>query len=161
MKQPGRRRAYPEAMQPQRAAAAFLAAGAIAVLAGCDRGEDPLPASPAQQNRAGAEAVAEPPTRPAPVECPPDPANCESAEGVVIALERRDPDGDGDAHLVLADSAGITAPGISVIDIRADLRPRPLPAPGDRVSAAGPVYEGSFGQRQIEAIEVRVARAPD
>jgi hypothetical protein len=138
---------------------ALLATGAIAVLAGCGGGEDPSPAVPSQP--AQAEAPAERPARPAPqLECPPDTANCEAVEGVVIALERRDPDGDGDAHLVLADSAGITAPGISVIDIRADLRPRPLPAPGDRVSAAGPVYEGSFGQRQVEATAVRVARAP-
>jgi hypothetical protein len=53
----------------------------------------------------------------------------------------------------------VTAPGISVIDVRRDLRPKPLPRIGDRVSAAGPVYEGSYGQRQIEAIVLHVARA--
>lgn len=70
-----------------------------------------------------------------------------------------DPDGDGDAHLVLAGAASVTAPGISVIDVGPSLRPRPLPGIGDLVSAAGPVYRGSYGQRQIEAVEVRVARA--
>ncbi len=68
-----------------------------------------------------------------------------------------DPDGDGDAHFVLASRQGITAPGISVIDVRKDLRPRPLPGPGDRLSAAGRVQVGSYGQRQIEAVAVSVA----
>lgn len=69
-----------------------------------------------------------------------------------------DPDGDGDAHFVLLSRESITAPGISVIDVRADLRPEPLPGPGDRISAAGPVYPGSYGQRQIEAVTLNVAR---
>jgi hypothetical protein len=46
-----------------------------------------------------------------------------------------------------------------VIDVSAELRPDPLPGPGDRISAAGPVYTGSYGQRQIEADVVNVARA--
>ena len=73
-------------------------------------------------------------------------------------MERVDPDGDGDAHFVLASREGITAPGISVIDVRRDLRPHPLPGPGDRLSGAGLVQVGSYGQRQIEAVRVRVAR---
>ncbi len=57
---------------------------------------------------------------------------------------------------MLASREGLTAPGITVVDVRRDLRPRPLPGPGDRLSAAGPVYTGSYGQRQIEATEVFV-----
>ena len=45
-----------------------------------------------------------------------------------------------------------------MIDVRKDLRPRPLPGPGDRLSAAGRVQVGSYGQRQIEAVRVTVAR---
>ena len=71
-----------------------------------------------------------------------------------------DPDGDGDAHFVLLDRGGITAPGITVVDVAAGLRPRPLPGPGDELSAAGPVQTGSYGQRQIEADVVLVAGAP-
>ena len=41
-----------------------------------------------------------------------------------------------------------------MIDVRRDLRPSPLPGPGDRLSAAGPVERGRFGQRQIEAVAV-------
>lgn len=68
-----------------------------------------------------------------------------------------DPDGDGDAHYVLA-GGRVTAPGISVIDVPKDLRPRRLPRRGDLVTAAGPVYEGSYGQRQVQATEVRHRR---
>ena len=53
-----------------------------------------------------------------------------------------------------AQRRAITAPGISVIDVRVDLRPHPLPGPGDLIAAAGPVFRGSYGQRQIQAIEV-------
>jgi hypothetical protein len=90
--------------------------------------------------------------------CPPRAGNCRSASGVVLYVERVDPDGDGDAHFVLASRQSITAPGISVIDVKRSLRPSPLPGRGDRLSAAGPVYRGSYGQRQIEAIELNVAR---
>lgn len=84
-------------------------------------------------------------------------ANCAAAAGTIIYVERVDPDGDGDAHFVLVSEQSITAPGISVIDVRADLRPSPLPGPGDLLAAAGPVYRGSYGQRQIEATAVETA----
>jgi hypothetical protein len=90
--------------------------------------------------------------------CPSDLAGCRTATGRILYVERVDPDGDGDAHFVMASREGITAPGISVIDVRRDLRPHPLPGPGDRLSAAGLVRVGSHGQKQIEAVRVRVAR---
>jgi hypothetical protein len=101
------------------------------------------------------------PLRVHPARCPPGLAGCESASGRIVYVERVDPDGDGDAHFVLASLDGITAPGISVIDVRRDLRPRPLPGLGDAVSAAGPVHLGSYGQRQIQAEILHVARASD
>lgn len=73
-------------------------------------------------------------------------------------MERVDPDGDGDAHFVLASREAITGPGITVVDVRRDLRPDPLPGRGDRLSAAGRVQRGSYGQRQIEAVAVQVLR---
>ena len=88
--------------------------------------------------------------------CPADLAGCESARGRILYVEEVDPDGDGDAHFVLASSESITGPGISVIDVRKDLRPDPLPGVGDEIGAAGPVHTGSYGQKQIEAVEVRV-----
>lgn len=87
--------------------------------------------------------------RPAP-RCAPGAGNCRQAAGRIIFLESRDADGDGDLHLVLA-GGRVTGPGLSVIDVERDLRPRRDPALGDWAAAAGPVYTGSYGQRQIQA----------
>ena len=93
-----------------------------------------------------------------PARCPEGLAACTSASGTILYVERVDPDGDGDAHFVLASGESVTAPGITVVDVSADLRPHPLPGPGDRLSAAGTVRPGTYGQRQIEAVVVSVAR---
>jgi hypothetical protein len=90
-------------------------------------------------------------------QCPAGVPGCRTVSGRIVYVEAVDPDGDGDAHFVLADSDGVTGFGISVVDVRADLRPRPLPGVGEQISAAGPVATGSFGQRQIEAVDLRVA----
>lgn len=92
-----------------------------------------------------------------PAQCPPDLSGCRTVAGDILYVERVDPDGDGDAHFVLASREAITAPGISVVDVRKGLRPKPLPGPGERFSAAGRVQVGSYGQRQIEAVAVTVA----
>ena len=140
-----------------RALCALLASGALGSLAGCDAIEDEardqVPTGATTERREAA-----PPVEPA--VCPPELADCSSASGTVIYVERVDPDGDGDAHFILDSTEGITAKGISVIDVRRDLRPDPLPSPGDRVSAAGPVHRGSYGQRQIEAVVVHATYTP-
>jgi len=92
-----------------------------------------------------------------PSRCDPGRAACRSAEGRIVFVERVDPDGDGDAHFVIADPQGITLPGLTAIDVRKGLRPRPLPGVGDLISAAGPVQTGSYGQSQIHALELHVA----
>jgi hypothetical protein len=89
--------------------------------------------------------------------CPPGLPSCRSAEGRIVYVERVDPDGDGDAHFVIADPQGISLPGITAIDVRKGLRPDPLPGIGERISAAGPVQTGSYGQSQIHAVELHVA----
>ena len=113
------------------------------------------PAGPTQSEPNQAPQPAPSPLRRA--RCPAGAANCRSAKGTIIYVERVDPDGDGDAHFVLLSDQSITAPGLSVIDVAKQLRPHPLPGVGDRVSAEGPVYRGSFGQRQIQATEVFTA----
>ena len=89
--------------------------------------------------------------------CPAEAPGCRVATGRIVYVERVDPDGDGDAHFVILDPPGITLPGLTAIDVRRGLRPEPLPGVGDPISAAGPVQEGSYGQRQIHAIELNVA----
>jgi hypothetical protein len=89
--------------------------------------------------------------------CPDDAPGCRSVRGTVLYVESVDPDGDGDLHVVL-DGDSITLPGMTAIDIAPGLRPRRDPRVGDRVSAAGPVQTGSYGQDQIHALELRVRR---
>ena len=89
--------------------------------------------------------------------CPGDVDGCRSVRGSVLYVERVDPDGDGDLHVVVLDGS-ITAPGLTAVDVRAGLRPRRDPRVGDRVSAAGPVQRGSHGQSQIHALDFRVRR---
>ena len=119
---------------------------AVAALAGCGEG-------------AGGPRDAPPPATEtvAPSRCEPGRPACRTTEGRIVYVERVDPDGDGDAHFVVADPQGITLPGLTAIDVRKDLRPHPLPGPGDLISAAGPVQTGSYGQSQIHALELHVA----
>jgi hypothetical protein len=129
-------------------ALALLALPALLAAGACSGSGDP----PAAEARTTAPAEpAPPPVRRA--ACPPDAANCAAVTGRVLYVEAVDPDGDGDAHYVLL-GGGVTAPGITVVDVSARLRPARLPRRGEQVSAAGPVYRGSFGQRQIEAVQV-------
>ncbi len=140
---------------------AALALAALAALAGCSSDDEDEPrttAAPAEP-RAVAPAPKSPrPKPPRPLQCQAGSDNCRAAAGRIVYVERVDPDGDGDAHFVLVSRESITGPGISVIDVRRDLRPSPLPGPGDWISAVGPVYEGSYGQHQIEAVRIRVQR---
>lgn len=132
---------------------------ALAMVAGCgsesdtsDPGTSPLIERSSPQGREGRDADAVAPAR-----CPSGLPSCRTAEGRIVYIERVDPDGDGDAHFVIADPQGVTLPGLTAIDVRPGLRPDPLPGPGDLISAAGPVQTGSYGQSQIHAIELHVA----
>jgi hypothetical protein len=80
---------------------------------------------------------------------------CRAVRGTVLYVEHVDPDGDGDLHVVVT-GGSVTLPGMTSIDVAADLRPRRDPGIGDRVSAAGPVQTGSYGQSQIHALELHV-----
>jgi hypothetical protein len=82
---------------------------------------------------------------------------CRSVRGRVIYVERVDPDGDGDLHVVVA-AGSVTLRGLTAVDVTRSLRPRRDPRVGDRVSAAGPVQRGSYGQSQIHALEFHVRR---
>lgn len=132
-----------------RGACAAAVLGCAAGVSGCLQ-EAERDAEPRTPRRAPTELQA--------ARCPAELGNCRTASGRIVYVERVDPDGDGDAHFVLASREGITGPGISIVDVKRSLRPSPLPGRGDRLSAAGPVYRGSYGQRQIEAIELHVAR---
>ena len=82
---------------------------------------------------------------------------CRAVRGTVIYVERVDPDGDGDLHVVVA-AGSVTLPGMTAVDVAVDLRPKRDPEIGDRVSAAGPVQPGSHEHAQIHALEFHVRR---
>lgn len=150
---------FPIAQQKRHAAVVAVAALLVS-LGGCadaGSGTNPSPTQPPSTNATEAPHRPEPAPKLHPPPCPPDETPCVRAAGTIVYVQRVDPDGDGDAHFVLADSRGITGPGITVIDVRRDLRPQPLPGPGDELGAAGPVFPGSFGQHQIQAVAVTVA----
>ena len=106
----------------------------------------------------GVPAAPAPPPPPLRVHCPPAVAGCAAVSGPVLYVERVDPDGDGDLHVVVA-GGDVTGPGLTAIDVAPGLRPARDPRPGDRVAGAGPVQRGSFGQRQVHALRFRVRRA--
>jgi len=144
---------------PEFAAMRRIALLVCLVLAGCgggDPAEPPVAATPSPE-----ESPAPSPERERRAveraQCPTGLEGCRTATGRVLYVEAVDPDGDGDAHFVLA-GGRITAPGISAIAVRRELRPRRLPEIGDWVSAAGVVWTGSHGQQQIEAEVLHVAR---
>jgi hypothetical protein len=107
--------------------------------------------APAEPRRAAPPPRSQQPAVPR-ARCPAGVAGCRSVRGRVVFVERVDPDGDGDLHVVVLDGA-VTAPGVTAVDVRAGLRPARDPRVGDQVSAAGPVQPGSFGQQQIHALE--------
>ena len=72
-------------------------------------------------------------------------------------VERVDPDGDGDLHVVLLEAGSLSAPGLTVLDVSRALRPDHDPTVGDLVTGAGPVYRGTYGQRQIQVTVFRAA----
>jgi hypothetical protein len=141
------------------------AVAVCALLGGCaetleeearERAEATAPKGPKPPDKPSRDSEAPPVER---ARCPADVQGCRTASGTILYVEAVDPDGDGDAHFVLASDDSISAPGVSIIDVRRDLRPRPLPRVGDRISAAGPVYPGSFGQRQIQAVVLHTSSA--
>jgi hypothetical protein len=137
-----------------RGAALFVAALLLAGCAGDSGQAEEAPRTPTRTDQPGVEHRV--PLQPA--RCPAGLPGCRTASGRIVYVERVDADGDGDAHFVLISRASITGPGISAVAVKRSLRPRPLPRPGDRLSAAGQVFRGSFGQRQIEAVDLHVAR---
>jgi len=144
--------------RPRCIAALAVAALALAATPGCGGGDtagseasQPLIERSGSDGDGAGEEVAS-------SNCPPGLPSCRTTEGRIVFVERVDPDGDGDAHFVVADPQGITGPGLTAIDVRKGLRPYPLPGPGDLISAAGPVQTGSFDQSQIHALELHVGR---
>ena len=139
-----------------------LVAPAALVLAGCGESRPPTPPA-ATTSTSPPTATPTPSATRAPrprvrrARCPAGTPGCAAVRGRVVYVERVDPDGDGDLHVVVL-AGHVTAPGATAIDIAADLRPPRDPRIGDLVSAAGPVQRGHLRQAQIHALVFHVAR---
>jgi hypothetical protein len=134
----------------------LLALAVVAAFVLWPRGDGEEPAE-RQRPRATPEARAErePLRRP---RCRDEVPDCASTRGRIVFVERVDPDGDGDLHVVISDRRGVTLSGLTAVDVRKGLRPRRDPRIGDEAAAMGPVQTGSFGQEQIHALQFRVRR---
>jgi hypothetical protein len=134
-----------------------LAAVVVVALPGTDRQEAPAAATaePTPTETQTPKPKRQPDVRRS--HCSADVPGCRAVRGTVLYVESVDPDGDGDLHVVV-EGGSITLPGMTAIDIAPELRPRRDPRIGDRVSAAGPVQTGSYGQSQIHALELRIRR---
>jgi hypothetical protein len=133
-----------------------LTLAVLTLVTGCGGGERVAPApqrTPAATPSPQPHRIRQPPR----AHCPADVAGCRTVRGPVVYVERADPDGDGDLHVVVA-AGGVTLGGLTAVDVARELRPRRDPRVGDRVSAAGPVQRGSYGQSQIHALEFHVRR---
>jgi hypothetical protein len=132
----------------------------VVALAGCGGGD-----APARTPAARPTATASPKPNPKPrrtrvraPSCPGEVPDCARVSGRIVYVERVDPDGDGDLHVVVTDPRGVTLPGLTSIDVSKALRPRRDPRVGERAAAMGPVQTGSFDQSQIHALVFRTRR---
>jgi hypothetical protein len=127
----------------------------LALTAGCGGGatstaKPAVSAPPVQDGRARPRLPQLVPAR-----CPAGVTGCRAVTGRIVFVQRVDPDGDGDLHVVVA-AGGVSLPGFTSFDVRKGLRPPTDPVIGDLATAAGPVQRGSFGQNQIHALVFRV-----
>jgi hypothetical protein len=135
----------------------------VMTTAGCGGSDSPSPTPSPETGSAPRKGTGGKDDRPAgaelvPARCPDSSGNCRAATGSVVYVESVDPDGDGDLHVVILDASSLSAPGVTVLDVSRELRPDRDPVVGDPVTGAGPVYRGSYGQRQIQVTVFRAAR---
>ena len=141
----------------------LAALGLALAMGGCGgsdappRAETPTPA-PTRTATATPEATPRPARRLRAPRCRPEVPDCARVSGRIVYVERVDPDGDGDLHVVVTDRNGVTLAGLTSIDVSKDLRPRRDPRAGERAAAMGPVQTGSYGQSQIHALVFRTRR---
>src|SRR4051794_24352761 len=89
--------------------------------------------------------------------CPAHVPRCVTVTGPVVYVEATDPDGDGDAHYVLA-AGHVTGRGLTILKIGKALRPRHLARAGDLVSAAGTITTGSRDEHELKVLVLHQAR---
>jgi hypothetical protein len=79
-----------------------------------------------------------------------DDSTCAHVKGRVVWIQRRDPDGDGDRHLIL-----MVHLHPRIVKIAPDLPVSRLPRLGTRIDVAGYLLVGDSGRPEIEARTLR------
>jgi hypothetical protein len=139
----------------------LAALGLVLAVGGCGGSDAPPRAetpAPTRTATATPEATPRSARRLRAPRCRPEVPDCARVSGRIVYVERVDPDGDGDLHVVVTDRQGVTLAGLTSIDVSKDLRPRRDPRVGERAAAMGPVQTGSYGQSQIHALVFRTRR---
>jgi hypothetical protein len=75
---------------------------------------------------------------------------CARVSGHVVWVQGRDPDGDGEAKVILLVRFGLVAAKFSARD-----RPRKLPGIGSNLTVTGPMIRGAHGLREVYARAVQ------
>ena len=91
-------------------------------------------------------------------QCAPAARSCTEISGRVLYVQERDPDGDGDVHLVLLSHDSLTRRYISVVKLSRSERPEELPGFGRWVAATGRIYLGEGGERNLDVQRLVVDR---
>ena len=79
---------------------------------------------------------------------------CHDVSGRVLRVDRSDSDGDGDLHLILSSRESVTWPGVSIVKIPANRRPRSIPGFGDWVEVLGYTYRGDHGEQLLGVVKL-------
>jgi hypothetical protein len=80
----------------------------------------------------------------------PDYRRCVHVKGRVLWIQKRDPDGDGDRHVIV-----VSRLHPRIVNLRRELGVGSLPRIGARVDAVGWLAVGASGHEEIEALSYR------
>jgi hypothetical protein len=85
-------------------------------------------------------------------------SGCAVAQGRVVYIQRHDPDGGGDLHVILASGQSVSFPMLSIVKFQRGKHPHPPIGWGDWVSARGYLMRGSHQKEAVVTIDYRIAR---
>jgi hypothetical protein len=84
-----------------------------------------------------------------------DLASCAHVRGRVVWVEHRDPDGDGDRHLVV-----VARRRVHIVKVSRALPIRHLPGIGHRIDAVGYDAIGAHGRTELDALQLDGSTRP-
>jgi hypothetical protein len=88
---------------------------------------------------------------------PTDWSPCREVDGRVVYIQRVDPDGDGDLHVLLLSRQSVTGPWLTLLKVPDKLRTGMDPGIGRWVRATGHLYTAEHGETSIGVARWAVA----